>query len=210
MKTKILSLFLISQLFLSACGKDNNSTVVEDLGDEQDETREELIIDLKSKENKESNIGEIDELEDGTKKVVRAFYNIDESQESGPFKITVNSVLLSQFKPYEEKVEDYGANNLGLISIELLVENQENKNNNIYPMQGEITTDTGEEVDVHYSMSDQVGGEFPGKIKKEGKVHCFFNGESENISELTYIIEAAHDKNLQALGKDFTFVFKLD
>lgn len=170
-----------------------------------EETKEELILDLNGKmEN------EIIELDDGQQKLVQTFDSIHAKQKEGPFTIQLQSIQLSQFEPNEDQITEYDGSDLALISIELEVENESENTNNIYPMQGTILTDTGEKVDVHFSMSDQVGGEFQGQMKKKGQVHCFFLGDVEDISKITYKIEAGHDQKAQSLGDDFQFVFTLN
>ncbi|MDN6161804.1 MAG: hypothetical protein L0I79_03430 [Atopostipes sp.] len=205
MNSKIISLFFIVSFLLSSCGQDKNTAINGDKADSNKETEETLVIDLE--EQKEEERKQSIKIEDGEKTPIKSFNISNARQKNGPFEIIIHSIELSQFQPNEDKIVEYGGSDLGLISIELEVENHSDNKNNIYPMQGLVITDTGKEIDVHFSLSDQVGGEFQGEVKKEGKVHCFFVGQSEKISKLTYQIEAGHDQELQFLGNDFQFVF---
>lgn len=155
-------------------------------------------------------VGEIIETEEGQRTIIKILDNLNESQTSGPFKITIRDVRLSQFKPKPEKVSDYGGEDLGLISIYLEVENTSDETAFIYPNQGTIQTDTEKKVTTHFSLSQPVGGEYPNQSTKTGKVYSFFVGQVADVSEVIYQIEAAHDEEIQPLGEDFEFVFNFD
>lgn len=191
MNRKMTAILFFVSLFIMGCSLANQKEEAED-----PVTREE--------------VGDVIETEDGRRTVVKTLYDINESQESGPFEITIDNVRISQFQPSKEKISVYGGRDLGLISIKLKVENKSAKTNSIYPNQGLIQTDTGRKVDTHVSLSDQVGGEFQGRTIKEGTVYCFFNGQAENISILSYTIEAGHDEEINSLGEDFVFIFEFD
>lgn len=200
MNRKLGSFLLAASLLISGCSNslqtkpDATDIEVEQVGDE-------YVPEI---------VGEIIENEEGQRTIVKTLDNLNESQKSGPFKITIRNVSLSQFKPVPEKVLEYGGDDLGLIVIHLEVENTTAETAIIYPNQGTILTDTGKKVATHFSLSDSVGGKYQGRSAKAGKVYCFIVGEAADVSKVTYQIEAAHDEKVQPLGEDFEFVFHFD
>lgn len=212
MNKNILSLFFVAGLLLTACTSNTQpEEVSEKVTDEISET-ENVDIELENlaEDYLQEELGAIIENDEGVRTVVKALYDLDDTQQSGPFRIKIRNVRLSQFKPRNDKIVMYGGYDLGLVSIHLLVENISNDQAMIFPMQGVIETDTGKKVDAHFSLSDQIGGEFNARSAKEGVVYCFFDGDAADVSQVTYRIEAPDDDEVQPLGDDFEFSFSFD
>lgn len=216
---KSLLLFGASALLLAACGDEVESTgeeateepevaeVVDDV--EADETTEtDDAEEVEDTDSPEQQAGDVIEADGGTRTIVATNYGIDEVQENGSFTVTVTNAQLSQFQPSEDMVDVFGGEDLGMVTIQMNVANSSEDTNSIYPDQGIIVTDTGQQVNAEVFLSDQVGGDFYGNVTKSGDVFFFFDGQAEEISSVRYIIDSGHDENFETFGEDLEFLIE--
>lgn len=62
-------------------------------------------------------------------------------------------------------------------------------------------TNTGEQVSADLWFSDDVGGEFLGKVKKEGNVLFFVKAMPEELADVKVVIDGPSDANYESIGE---------
>lgn len=215
MKKKILALIFASTFLLSACGENAESTVenanadgvIEDVNDAEDkEADEELDEVTELGDGPEQQVGDIIEAEAGIREILAVNYGIDESMESGPFTITVKNAQLSQFEPSEDMVDFFDGESLGMVALEVEAVHNSEETNAIYPDQGILVTDTGHQIDADVFLSDDVGGDFYGKVKKSGDIFFFFDDDASDVKNVRFIVGSPYDENFDTVGEDIEFI----
>jgi hypothetical protein len=77
-----------------------------------------------------------------------------------------------------------------------------------HPNQGTIVTNTKEQKQASIFISDEVGGDFIGQVKKEGRVLFLLDSNPDEISSITYVIEPPFStEEFQQVGDKSTFEF---
>ena len=71
-----------------------------------------------------------------------------------------------------------------------------------YPDQAVMTTNTGEQVESDIFLSDDVGGDFYGKVNKKGNVIFVLESPAEDITDIKLIINAAIDEDWNSLSNN--------
>lgn len=155
-------------------------------------------------------IGTVSESDIGTKTVNGINYDVAESLTTGPFTINVNKAQLSQFAVNTDYVEMLGGEDLASVVIDLEVINDSEDTNAIYPDQGTIVTDTGAQVDAEVFLSDSVGGDFMGEVTKEGQVIFLWEGNSEEVSSIRYVVDGPYDEEFNSLGEELEFEIEFE
>jgi len=211
---KSLLLFGASALMLAACGTNEESSETENTAEEAEteEVADDTVNEAETEENDETDTdtpeqeaGDVIEADGGTRTIIATNYNINEEQENGPFTITVKNAQLSQFQPSEDMVDFFGGEDLGMVTLQLEVVNNSEETNLIYPDQGTVVTDTGQQIDAELFLSDDLGGEFYGEVTKTGDVFFFFDGQAEEVSNIRYLINSGTDEDFESFGEDIEF-----
>lgn len=214
---KLVGVIAASALFLGACGSNEDSAstdpeeteVVNEETESDGETTEvdeeidEGTEDLEASDGTDE--GEVTESEFGTMTVLSKKLDINETQENGPFQITLMNAQVAHLVPTEDYVEFFGGDDLTVVAVELTVENTVEDTNVIYPDQGTIVTNTSKQVDANMLISDSIGGDFLGEVIKEGTVLFTFEDDPEAIDNVRYIIGSGSDENYENFGEDIEF-----
>lgn len=199
---------------LAACGTNEESSETENTAEEAEteEVADDTVNEAETEENDETDTdtpeqeaGDVIEADGGTRTIIATNYNINEEQENGPFTITVKNAQLSQFQPSEDMVDFFGGEDLGMVTLQLEVVNNSEETNLIYPDQGTVVTDTGQQIDAELFLSDDLGGEFYGEVTKTGDVFFFFDGQAEEVSNIRYLINSGTDEDFESFGEDIEF-----
>lgn len=213
----LLSILLLFAAILVACGEAESKADDGDKEPEAQESEDASAKDANEDETTEENgsdeakPGDVKESEVGKLTLVKINKGLDISQETGPFNINISAVQIAVLEPSEDFKEMFdGKDKTTIATIEMTVENTSEDDMAIYPDQGTLTTDTGKQANAEIFMSDEVGGDFFGKITKEGNVIFQIDGEAEDISELTLIIDAPHDTDLESVGEQVKLSLPLE
>lgn len=207
---KLLMTLLATTIILGACEESEGPTeTASEETEAPDETtgtvEEETETDEDSPQQQAGDVIEEDEL---TRTIIATNYGMNETQENGPFSLTLNNAQLSHVLIHDEDLADMmGGDDLVLVSIQLEVSNNSEDTNIIYPDQGTIVTNTGNQVDADFWFSDSLGGDFLGEVTKSGDVFFFFEGTPEEISTIRYIVGSGHDEDWENFGDDIEFSF---
>jgi len=115
--------------------------------------------------------------------------SIDQKYTVGDFEITVVSAQLAVLSADNDEVAEYleieTNRDYVLFGIGISVENTSDKNESIYPNRSTIVTNTKEQVDSLFALSDDVGGTFYGNVVKDGQI--YFICPKSDINELNHI-----------------------
>lgn len=215
---KKIAILTATALFLVACEaeeeQDPNDTTeeIDEVDSEETEGEEEEDVE-ESVEEAEEELTEVDDGEEG--KVEESEYgrltihslvtDIEETIEDGPFEVTLLNARLAYLEPEEDYVDFFGGEEMTLITFEIEVENLEDETNSIYPDQGTIVTNTGQQIEADLLLSEDVGGEFLGEVIKIGNVQFFLDEDPEEIESVRYVIGSGHNEDFENFGEDFEF-----
>ncbi|WP_156111489.1 hypothetical protein [Exiguobacterium sp. ZOR0005] len=96
-----------------------------------------------------------------------------------------------------------------IVSFNVIVENTTDETVTFYPDQARLVTNTGEQVDADLFISEDVGGEFLGKVKKEGGVLFYVDSMPEELTEVRFIVEGPYDEQFRQIDED-RYEYKID
>jgi hypothetical protein len=217
---KLLAGLLAATFILGACADDtetdtetatetpDTSEEVEAPDDteyEAEEDTDEEVEETEELEPEETTEGETEETELGVLTTHSQTLDINESQENGPFTITLLNANLAELEPSEMYADFFDHDVVTLVGLEVEVQNTTSDTNSIYPDQGTIVTNTGNQVDADLFFSDDVGGDFLGEVTKSGTVFFFFDGDTESIENVRYVIGSGHGEDWENFGEDIEF-----
>lgn len=116
-------------------------------------------------------------------------FAIDKVQTS---RLTVNEAYRDSFDAQEE---------VTVVAMNVIVENTVDETISFHPNQATLVTNTGEQVTADLWFSDDVGGEFLGKVKKEGNVLFFVKAMPEDLADVKVVIDGPSDANYESIGE---------
>jgi Copper amine oxidase N-terminal domain len=131
-------------------------------------------------------------------------YTLNISGTSGPMKITISKVTLDTSYNYDEY-----SNPIKAVVLDVAVENTSSGTVNWHPNQGTLVLNTKEQIENPIFYSDQVGGEFHGKVIKKGKIAFKTTSSFDSISTLKFVIDGPFDSNFDRIGEDLTLDINL-
>ncbi len=192
---------LVLSVGLVACASSDSESDKSADATETDSGNDKAKDEEKEKEDKSENEN-VQESEMGKMTIAYKNKELDENAESGPMKLNVNAIQVADF----EIAEDYrdmfeGKEKATVIVFKMKAENTSDDTIGFYPDQATITTDAGDQSDADILLSDEVGGDFIGKVKKEGQVFFLVDTPSKDISKVNLIVDGAHDENFEQVGE---------
>ncbi|SEA52732.1 hypothetical protein SAMN05421743_105184 [Thalassobacillus cyri] len=212
MKKVLYSLLLtILVLGLAACGTDSESASgSEDNSEGTEETANQDTTSKEDEDNKEDTTGEeeteseesnVEEIDGGTRTTHFKVEDINAMAESGPINLTVKSIAGVTINIEDEAVKELfdGEDTVDFIVLDTVAENTSEDDIMIYPDQGTLTTDTGEQSEADMLLSDSVGGDFYGQVSKDGAI-AFQVKDSESVSKATFIVDGASNADYETIG----------
>jgi len=111
----------------------------------------------------------------------------------GTMELEISSLAILEIEP-EEDVKEYsfgGKDKVKAIVVSMKTENTSEEDVTFYPNQSIMVTDTGEQVEPDMMLMGDAGGDFLGKVKKEGQTWWLLEHDTD-ISEVTMIIGAPY------------------
>ena len=199
---KNLLLFGASALLLVACG-DGGST--EDTATDTDASTDEVGEVVETENDDSLSEGNSEETEYGTLTRVVSPFEVNETQSSGPFDVTVKKAQIGFIEPTEDYVELFGGEEVTIVSLLVEAKNNSEDTNSIYPDQGTIVTNTGHQIDADMLFSGSVGGDFLGEVTKEDEVWFFLNEDPSEITNIRYFVDSGHDEDWDNFGENLEF-----
>lgn len=199
MKKKLIMLFVCIAMSLSLVACSDNGKKVSSqktVSDENEKTT-----------SAESTEGEIVEEDGMRKEPVITDKELNRSGETGPIKYNLKAIQVSKLTATTDDAADLlqieKDKESALVAIDIEIENTSDDTISIYPDQGTITTNTKEQATAEIFLSDGLGGEMKGQIKKDGTVFFILkNSKADDINKITYYVDAPHDENFDSVGDD--------
>ncbi|MFD1450886.1 hypothetical protein [Oceanobacillus sojae] len=97
-----------------------------------------------------------------------------------PMKLYIENVSVIDVKPNQEYKDIYfdGKSDVRAIVATIRAENTSDDDVNFYPHDSILTTDTGEQLEPNWMLTD-LNGEYFGKVKKEGEIWWFLESDQD-------------------------------
>lgn len=195
-----------------------NSEVIEVIDDNiNKESKEELA----KKEALFKQTGEINDPEVGHWKTVGVGYN-DEVGIDGadtplkPIKMGSMNLYISEFhvvdlKPAGDFKSIYfnDQEKVRAVIATMKAENTTDTDVTFHPNQAIIVTDTGEQIEPEMGLMGEVGGDFLGKVTKEGQVWWILKNLDKDIKNVKLIISPPTDMDFNDLSEEKRLEFNI-
>lgn len=165
-----------------------------------------LNVNAQKIELAKQKVGDVFETDGGKFEVIKKT-DIDEAEESGPFKIRVNYISLLGLEPTKEMASFIKANendSTNLIAVHVTVENTSDDTLSIYPDQSVLIANK-KQLDANFFLSADVGGDFYGNVEKEGIIFFEYDGEIKDVEDMKMIINAPHGESYDSIGDAIEF-----
>ena len=144
----------------------------------------------------------VEESEIGKMTTLYQNKELNKTFETGSIKGTLAKIRYATLEPSEDYKAMFNDESVvTLITIEASNENTVDETISFYLDQATLTTDTGQQVDAEIFLSDNLGGDFLGKVKKEGNIQWILKHD-EHIKTLTLHASAPHNENFDSIGED--------
>lgn len=124
-------------------------------------------------------------------------YDVDISIKSGPMNLNVAKVTLDpnyQRSQYHDPIN--------AVILEARAENTSDDKLTWYFTQGQIVLNTKEQVDTGIFNSDDIDGEFNGKVVKEGRIVFEVKSNLDDITDLRFNAGSAIDESWDRLSDE--------
>lgn len=126
-------------------------------------------------------------------------FTVNVEVDSGPMKLNISKVTLD---PAYQK-DQYSAK-VNAVVLDVAVENTTADTVKWYPSQGTAVLNTKEQVTGDLFNSDEVDGDFIGKVVKSGKIVFVVKSDLSQINSISYVVKGPNDSNYASLGEDKT------
>ncbi|WP_214874654.1 DUF4352 domain-containing protein [Exiguobacterium sp. CH10] len=206
-------LFTLPLVFLIGCGETDEATSSETTEQTEQTTDEETTS---SSEGSESSKGEdksegiggseefaVEEDEIGISQIYMKNRNLGIEEKIGPIIFQIDKVqtlrlqVASDFRfMFDDKKE------VTIVSFNVIVENTSDDTVSFHPNQARLVTNTGEQVNADIIISEDVGGEFLGKVKKEGGVLFHVDSMPAELTEVRFVVEGPYNDQFNTIAED--------
>lgn len=141
-------------------------------------------------------------------------YLFDWSGTSGPMEMHIKGIEVSDIVFKDEASAGLAGVSAGseaaLIALYVTTENTGDEDMSFYPDQSTLVTDTKEQVECAIFISDDVGGDFYGNVKKEGYIYFFCkSSKAADLGHLTLRIDPPFDAEFNDVGDPVVIDFEL-
>ncbi|MCT4784110.1 MULTISPECIES: DUF4352 domain-containing protein [Exiguobacterium] len=153
---------------------------------------------------------EVQESELGSNQIYMKNKALDIYETIGSIQFVIDKVQTSRLTVEESYRELFdGKEAVTVVAMNVIVENTIDDTISFHPNQATLVTNTGEQVTADIWYSDDVGGEFLGKVKKEGNVLFFVETMPEELTEVRFIVDGPFDANYEQIAED-RYEYKID
>ena len=206
-------LFSLPLVFLMGCGETDEATTSETTEQTEQSTEKETTSSSEGSESSKDEatsegIGgskefEVEEDEIGVSQIYMKNRNLGIEEKIGPIIFQIDKVqtlrlqVSSDFRfMFDDKKE------VTIVSFNVIVENTSDDTVSFYPNQARLVTNTGEQVDANIIVSEDVGGEFLGKVKKEGGVLFQVDSMPAELTEVRFVVEGPYNDQFNTIAED--------
>ena len=153
---------------------------------------------------------DVQESELGSNQIYMKNKALDVNETIGSIQFAIDKVQTSRLTVAEAYRELFdGKEAVTVVAMNVIVENTIDDTVSFHPNQATLVTNTGEQVTADLWHSDDVGGEFLGKVKKEGNVLFFVAAMPEELTEVRFIVDGPFDANYEQIAED-RYEYKID
>ena len=153
---------------------------------------------------------DVQESELGSNQIYMKNKALDVNETIGSIQFAIDKVQTSRLTVAEAYRELFdGKEAVTVVAMNVIVENTIDDTVSFHPNQATLVTNTGEQVTADLWHSDGVGGEFLGKVKKEGNVLFFVAAMPEELTEVRFIVDGPFDANYEKVAED-RYEYKID
>ncbi|MBR2756628.1 MAG: hypothetical protein IKD52_00760 [Exiguobacterium sp.] len=146
---------------------------------------------------------DVQESELGTNKIYMKNKALTIAETMGPIQFAIDKVQTSRLRVAEAYRDSFdGQEEVTVVAMNMIVENTVDETMSFHPNQATLVTNTGEQVEADLFFSDDVGGEFLGKVKKEGNVLFFVKAKPEELTDLKVVIDGPFNENFDKVAED--------
>ncbi|MBR2077273.1 MAG: hypothetical protein IKG65_05230 [Exiguobacterium sp.] len=146
---------------------------------------------------------DVQESELGTNKIYMKNKALTIAETMGPIQFAIDKVQTSRLRVAEAYRDSFdGQEEVTVVAMNMLAENTVDETMSFHPNQATLVTNTGEQVEADLFFSDDVGGEFLGKVKKEGNVLFFVKAKPEELTDLKVVIDGPFNENFDKVAED--------
>ena len=131
-------------------------------------------------------VGYNDEIDEGdTPKAIKM----------GPMELTINGVHVLHIDTDEDGKQLYfnGKEKAAAILVDMKASNTSDGDVTFNPNQAIITTDTGEQLESDIMLMGEAGGDFLGKVEKEGQTWWLLKNVDKEIKKITMVFSPPTD-----------------
>lgn len=189
---------------MSACGSDANTDKAstnqkEDTTEKTDSTETKKPEDAEEQADDIEDTGEVYEEGFGTLKTVGVGYNeeigIDGTDaevkpiQMGSMNLYINGVAIADVEPEDDAKTLFfnDQDKVKTVIIDMKVENTSDEDMTFQANQAIIVTDTGEQVESEMGLMGEAGGDFLGKVTKEGQTWWLLKNLDKDVKKITVI-----------------------
>lgn len=205
MKKLIFSAALVLSLTaLAACGDEETkeTTATEETSTTETEAKDEAATSEPVQDEAATTDEEVTESELGKMTVHYKNKEVNQTFESGTVKGSLNKIQVATLEvapDYKTMFDDQDI--VTVVTAEMTAENTVDENISFYPDQATLVTNTGKQVDADMLLSDSIGGDFLGAVKKEGNV-IWVMPHDEGITNVAIHIHGASDAEFNRMSED--------
>lgn len=146
---------------------------------------------------------DVQESELGTNKIYMKNKAVTIMETMGPIQFAIDKVQTSRLTVAEAYSDSFdGQEEVTVVAMNMIVENTVDETMSFHPNQATLVTNTGEQVSSDLWFSDDVGGEFMGKVKKEGNVLFFVKAKPEELTDLKVVIDGPFNENFDKVAEE--------
>ena len=205
MKRFIIGTSLTAALLLAGCAEESTDTKKSEptTAAKTEEKKEEAKPKEKEVAAKEE--PKVEKSEVGEKTAHFTNKSLGIKEKLGPINLSIDKIQTSRLKVSDAFKPTFGdQDEVTTIVINMTLENTSDDTISVYPEQATLTTNTGEQIEAELFLSDQIGGEFIGKVKKSGNILFVAKSQPKDITSIKYILDGPHDQELNQLADRYT------
>jgi Copper amine oxidase N-terminal domain len=132
-------------------------------------------------------------------------FTVNVNGSAGPMKISISKVTLDNSYNYDQY-----SNPIRAVVMDVTVENTSTDTINWHPDQGILVLNTKEQNKDPLMYSDDLGGEFHGKVIKKGKIAFKTTSAFNSITDLRFIISGPFNSDFDNVGDELSLDIKLN
>ncbi|MDM5208403.1 hypothetical protein [Cytobacillus kochii] len=205
MKKLLLFSLIAGSLTLAACSNDDTASADKEKETSQSESTQNNQDEKEDGSFYEEGFGQVKVIANGPKEAKKI--------DMDPMKVELNNIRVVDVELDKEMVEylNDGRETLRGIIIDVTAENTTEDDITFDPNQAIIVTDTGEQIESDLGLMGDAGGDFLGKVTKEGSTWWFLDNIDKDVKRINVIISAPYDTQTgESIGEEKRIEFEIE